>query len=42
VRVRESDGALYPIGKAAVSGCSDSMFKITKIKVIDYIYILAS
>jgi hypothetical protein len=23
------DGALYPIRKAAVSGCSDSMFCIT-------------
>ncbi len=29
VRGRESDGAPYPIRKAAVSGCSDSMFKIT-------------
>jgi hypothetical protein len=30
VRGRESDGAPYPIGKAAISGCSDSMFDITK------------
>ena len=29
VRGRESDGAPYPIGKDAVSGCSDSMFNIT-------------
>ncbi len=26
VRGRESDGAPYPIRKAAVSGCSDSVF----------------
>ena len=29
VRGPESDGAPYPIGKAAVSGCSDSEFDIT-------------
>ncbi len=29
VRGRESDGAPYPIRKAAVSGCSDSEFQIT-------------
>ena len=29
VRGRESDGAPYPIRKAAVSGCSDSKFEIT-------------
>ena len=29
VRGRESDRALYLIRKAAVSGCSDSTFKIT-------------
>ena len=30
VRGRESDGAPYPIRKAAVSGCSDSMLNITE------------
>ncbi len=30
VRGRESDGAPYPIRKAAVSGCSDSEFCITR------------
>jgi hypothetical protein len=29
LRGRESDGALYPIEKAAVSGCSDSEFSFT-------------
>ena len=29
MRGRESDAAPYPIRKAAVSGCSDSMFYIT-------------
>ncbi len=32
VRGREPDGAPYPIGKDAVSGCSDSMFNITNYK----------
>lgn len=34
MRGRKSDGAPYPIRNAAVSGCSDSMFSITKKKTL--------
>jgi hypothetical protein len=45
VRGRESDGAPYPIRKAAVSGCSDSVFYITtrnREKKADANYLLDS